>query len=475
MNKRLRADFPILSRKINGYPLVYLDSAATSQKPNQVLAAISDYYKKHNANVHRGIHTLSVEATEAYEGARKKVAEFVGVKDTSEIIFVRNATEAINLVAYSWGRLNISKGDEIVVTVAEHHSNFVPWQQLAAEKGAALKIIPVLENGELDLLAFRRAITSKTKLVTFFHVSNVLGTINDVRYLTSIIHNLSPQAKILVDGAQAVPHMKVDITKLGCDFYVFTGHKMLGPTGIGVLWGKRKLLDSMPPFMFGGEMISKVSVEKSTWSQLPWKFEAGTPNIAGVIGLGAAVDYLTKVGMDNVRKHEIELVDYAILELSKIPEVQIYGPLPNRHSEPLICHSGLDPESRSRNSSASLRASKFGMTRKGPFANARDDSTRAGVVSFNVGKIHAHDVASILDSVGVAIRSGHHCAQPLMDFLKVPSVARASFYLYNTKEDVDRLVVGLRKVRQVFRLAGTRVTGKNKKISARQPDNLMSG
>lgn len=409
MNKRLRADFPILSRKINGYPVVYLDSAATSQKPNQVLAAMDDYYRNQNANVHRGIHTLSVEATEMYESAREKVAEFVGVKDPAEIIFVRNATEAINLVAYSWGRSNIKKSDEIVITVAEHHSNFVPWQQLAAEKGAALKIIPVLENGELDLKTFKKVLTKKTKLVTFFHVSNVLGTINDVRRLSLVVRRFAPQAKVLVDGSQAVPHMKVDISKLGCDFYVFTGHKMLGPTGIGVLWGKRELLDSMPPYMFGGEMISKVSEQISTWNDLPWKFEAGTPNIAGAIGLGAAVDYLTKVGMDNVRKHEIELVDYAILELSKIPEVKIFGP-----------ESGKN---------------------------------RGGVVSFNLEKIHAHDVASILDSVGVAIRSGHHCAQPLMDFLEVPSVARASFYIYNTKSEIDRLVAGVKKVKETFKIS----------------------
>jgi len=406
--KKLRADFPILSRKVNGRSLVYLDSAATSQKPKQVIESISNYYKNNNANVHRGIHTLSVEATEMYEAARRKVADFVGVNDAAEIVFVRNATEALNLIAYSWGRLNISKGDEIVVTVAEHHSNFVPWQQLAIENGAILKIVPILDDGSLDEEAFKKAITKKTKLVSFFHVSNVLGTINDVRRLSTIVHRQSSKAIVVIDGAQAVPHMPVDIGKIGCDFYVFTGHKILGPTGIGVLWGKRELLEVMPPFMFGGEMISKVSLNKSTWNELPWKFEAGTPDIAGAVGLGAAVDCLNKIGMENVRKHEIELVDYAIKRLSKVDDVTIYGP--------------------------------------------KDVKKRGGVVAFNVGQVHAHDVASILDEQGIAIRSGHHCAQPLVDFLGIKSAARASFYVYSTKEDVDRLVEGVLKVKEVFKV-----------------------
>ncbi len=405
---RIGKDFPILDRKVNGNPLVYLDNAATSQKPKQVMAAMDDYYRVHNANVHRGIHTLSVEATEAYEESRAKVAKFVGVKDSSEIIFTRNATEAINLVAYSWGRLNISKGDEIVLTVAEHHSNFVVWQQLVIENGAVLKVVPVDENGELDLTAFRKALTKKTKLVTFFHVSNVLGTINDVHGLSTIVHRESPKAKILVDGAQAVPHMPVNISKLGCDFYVFTGHKMLGPTGIGVLWGRREILEEMPPFLFGGEMISKVSLIKSTWNELPWKFEAGTPNIAGAIGLGAAVDYLLGIGMENVRDHEIDLVEYAINRLSGIQDVRLFGP--------------------------------------------KDPRKRGGVISFNVGNVHAHDVASILDEEGIAIRSGHHCAQPLMGFLGIESAARASFYIYNTKEEVDRLVEGILRVKETFKI-----------------------
>jgi len=434
--KKIKADFPIFSRRINGppageagKPLIYLDNAATSQKPKQVLAAMDAYYEKHNANVHRGIHTLSLEATEAYEAARARVAKFVGVKDSAEIIFTRNATEALNLVAYAWGRVNIGKGDEIVTTIMEHHSNFVPWQQLALENGAVLKVVPVDENGELDQVAFKKALTNKTKLVTFTHVSNVLGTINDVYRLSEIVHRENPKTKILVDGAQAVPHMKVDIDALGADFYVFTGHKMLGPMGIGVLWGKREILEEMPPFLFGGEMISKVTLEKTTWNELPWKFEAGTPNVGGAIGLAAACDYLDGIGMENVRKHEIELTKYAIEKLSKIPSVVVFGP--------------------------------------------KDATKRGGVVSFNVfagpavalralaGRpvsslvIHAHDVASILDSEGIAIRSGHHCAEPLMDFLGIFSVARASFYIYNDKSDVDRLVMGIEKVKDIFKMSNT--------------------
>ncbi len=404
----VRRDFPILTRKINGKPLVYLDNAATSQKPKAVLDMISHYYAKHNANVHRGVHTLSVEATEEYELARKVIGNFVGVNDLGEIIFVKNATEALNLIAYSWGRVNISKNDEIVVTVAEHHSNFVVWQQLARENGAVLKVVPVDDNGQVDLVAFKEAITSKTKLVSFFHVSNVLGTINDVNRLSLIVHRKVPKAIVVVDGAQAVPHMRVDISKIGCDFYVFTGHKMLGPTGIGVLWGKRELLESMPPFLFGGDMISKVTLGDTSWNELPWKFEAGTPDAAAAVGLMAAVEYLDKIGMDRVREHEIELTRYALKKLSEIPEVEIYG--------------GLD-------------------VRK-----------RGGVIAFNVGRVHAHDVASILDEDGIAIRSGHHCAQPLMSFLGIESAARVSFYIYNTKEEIQRFIDGIQKVVEVFRL-----------------------
>lgn len=431
---KIRQDFPILSRKVNGKLLAYLDNAATSQKPRQVIEAIADYYRRSNANVHRGIHTLSVEATEMMENARKKVAKFVGIADSAEIIFVRNATEGINLVAYSWGRLNVGKNDEIVLTVAEHHSNFVVWQQLAIENGAVLKIVPIDENGEIDELAFGKALTKRTKLVTFFHVSNVLGTINDVYSLRSTVHRLAPKAKILIDGAQAVPHMPVDIDSIGADFYVFTGHKMLGPTGIGVLWAKRELLEQMPPFLFGGEMISKVSFDRTTWNELPWKFEAGTPNIAGVVGLGAAVEYLEKVGMSDVRKHEVELTEYAFERLSKISEVTIYGPMDaERRGGVISFNVGSSPQGRTITSSSR----ESGVSRR-----SREVS------------IHAHDVASILDSEGIAIRSGHHCAQPLMEFLGISSAARASFYIYNTKEELDRLVAGVEKVKQVFGLVG---------------------
>lgn len=417
---KIKKDFEILNKKVNGKPLVYLDNAATSQKPKQVLEIMDEYYDKHNANVHRGIHSLSVEATQAYEAARARVAKFVGVKDPAEIIFTRNATEALNLVAYAWGRVNISKGDEIVTTIMEHHSNFVPWQQLAAENGAILKVVPIRQaqglrpvdkNGELDEAAFAKALTKKTKLVAMTHVSNVLGTINDVKRLSLVVRSLAPTAKLLVDGAQAVPHMKVDIDALGVDFYVFTGHKMLGPMGIGVLWGRREILESMPPFLFGGEMISKVTLEKTTWNELPWKFEAGTPNVGGAIGLAAACDYLDGIGMENVRNHEIELAKYAMEKLAKIPGVVVFGP--------------------------------------------KEPAKRGGVISFNVGPVHAHDVASILDSEGVAIRSGNHCAEPLVDFLGVSSMARASFYIYNDKSDVDRLVKGVLKVKKTFKMSNT--------------------
>lgn len=420
----IRRDFSILNRKVNGKQIAYLDSAATSQKPKQVVDAIENYYQKSNANIHRGIHTLSVEATEAYEAARKKVADFVGVKDSAEIVFVRSTTEAINLIAYSWGRLNIDKGDEIVVTIAEHHSNFVPWQQLAAENGALLKVVPIRqaqgkpidENGEVDLVAFKKSLTKRTKLVTFFHVSNVLGTINDVNRLSLIVHRLAPKAKILIDGAQAVPHMPVDIAKIGCDFYAFSGHKMLGPTGIGVLWARREILEQMPPFQFGGEMISKVTLEKTTWNDLPWKFEAGTPNIEGAIGLGAAVDYLSKIGMENVRKHEEELTKCALRELSSVDGMRILGP--------------------------------------------KEAEKRCGVIAFNLYQgdpstssgqgIPPHDIASILDSEGVEIRSGNNCVEPLLMFLGTGPVARASFYIYNTVDEIERLIDGINKVKEVF-------------------------
>lgn len=432
---KIRKQFPILNRKVNGKTLVYFDNAATSQKPLPVLAAMQNYYLQKNANIHRGIHQLSVEATQAYEQSRKKIAEFVGVDDSSEIIFTKNATEAINLVAYSWGRINIGKGDEIVLTIAEHHSNFVPWQQLALENGAVLKVVPVDEKGELEIKAFENAITKKTKLVTFCHVSNVLGTINPVRELITMIRGLTPKVSILVDGAQAVPHMKVDIDSLGCDFYVFTGHKMMGPTGIGVLWGGRQLLEVMPPFLFGGDMISKVTLGKTTWNQLPWKFEAGTPNIEAAIGLGAACDFLEKIGMDNVRKHEMELTDYALKKLSELVGVTVYGPTYSQKRGGVISFNMVSSLSHL----ADRTVNNF---------YSSSEAKRNREVTF----IHPHDVASIFDEQGIAIRSGHHCAQPLMDFYGVDSMCRASFNIYNTKEEIDRMMVAVKKVKETFKI-----------------------
>jgi len=412
--EKVRKDFPILSREVHGKPLVYFDNAATSQKPTQVIDAISDYYKNHNANVHRSVHKLSEEATEAYEGARKKVADFVNAGDSRQIVFVRNATEAINLVAYSWGRKNIKSGDEILLTEMEHHSNLVPWQILANEVGAKLKFIPIDEDGKLENWRIRELIGKKTKLVAFTHVSNVLGTINPVKQIISDIRNLRSDIKILIDGSQAVPHIPVSIQNINPDFYVFTGHKMLGPTGIGVLYAKGELLEEMEPFLAGGEMIMKVSFEKSSWNYVPWKFEAGTPDVAGAVGLGAAALYLSALGMKNVREHEKELTVYALEKLSGVKNLKIYGPT--------------------------------------------DQEKRGGVVSLNVvdkkGKvaIHPHDLASILDGEGIAVRSGHHCAQPLMKVLGIPAAARASFYIYNTKEEIDKLVPAIEKAKKLFKI-----------------------
>lgn len=418
--ERIRADFPILGRDIRGKPLIYFDNAATSQKPIQVIEAISDYYKRYNANVHRGVHKLSEEATEAFEAARKRVADFVNAGDSRQIVFTRNATEAINLVAYSWGRENIKKGDEILLTQMEHHSNLVPWQQLAKEVGAKLKFISVNEQGELKVQnsELRNYVTPRTKLVTLTHVSNVLGTINPVKEIIKRISELSTKnsnlrPKVLIDGAQAVPHMPVSIQNINADFYVFTGHKMLGPTGIGVLYAKKELLEEMEPFLAGGDMILEVDWETSNWNYLPWKFEAGTPDVAGAIGLGAAVDYLTSFGMKNVRDHERELTAYAMGKLSSTPGVEVYG--------------------------------------------SKDVERRAGVISFNIvrnGKlaIHPHDLASILDAEGIATRSGHHCAQPLMRVLGIPAAARVSFHIYNTKEEVDKLIPAIEKAKEIFQI-----------------------
>ncbi len=403
----IKKDFPILSREINGQRLVYLDSAATSQKPQVVIDTIAAYYQTINANVHRGVYTLSEEATAAYESARKKVADFVSAKK-EEIVFVRNATEAINLVAYAWGRANINKGDEIVITEMEHHSNIVPWQILSVEKDAKLVIWPVEDDGTLNLENLENLITPQTKFVALSHVSNVLGTINDIEGIIKKIKGINPQIVVIVDGAQAVPHLKVNVNHLGADFYVFTGHKMLGPMGLGILWGRQEILDNMQPFLGGGEMIREVTWAKTTYNDLPWKFEAGTPNVEGAIGLGAAIDYLNQVGMDEIRDHEKKLIKYAMDKLSGDDQIKIYGPT--------------------------------------------DIEKKAGVISFNLEKVHAHDLAAVADSLGIAIRSGHHCAQPLIKSLGEQASARASFYLYNTEGDVDALIAAITKAKEVFKV-----------------------
>ncbi len=412
---KIRADFPILKRKVYDHDLVYFDNAATSQKPNQVIDAEADYYKTSNANVHRGVHKLSEEATEQYEAARKTVADFINGGDKRQIVFTRNATESINLVAYSWGRANLKSGDEILLTEMEHHSNLVPWQILAKEVGAKLRFIPIDQSGELKIKnnELRKYVSDKTKLVALTHVSNVLGTINPVKEIIEQIKSINPEIKVLIDGAQAVPHLSVSVQTLGCDFYCFTGHKMLGPTGIGVLWAKKELQESMPPFLGGGDMILEVDLEKSSYNYIPWKFEAGTPNVAGAIGLAAACDYLAKIGMKRVREHEQELTEYALEKLKTVKNLQVYG-----------------PEKLER---------------------------RSGVISFNIVKdgevvIHPHDLASILDLEGIAVRSGHHCAQPLMKILNIPAAARISFHIYNTKEEIDKLLPAIEKAKKTFRI-----------------------
>ena len=412
--QKIRADFPILEREIHGKPLVYLDNAATSQKPRQVIKAISDYYEQYNANVHRGVHKLTEEATQAYEAARKKVANFVNAGDARQIIFTRNATEAINLVAYAWGRKNIKKGDEILLTEMEHHSNLVPWQVLAKEVGAKLKFIGINFKGELEVGGLEKLVSEKTKLVAIAHVSNVLGTINPVKQITEMAKNLSPNTKILIDGAQAVPHLPVFIQNINPDFYAFTGHKMLGPTGIGVLYAKKELLEEMDPFLTGGDMVLRVNRDKATWNYIPWKFEAGTPDIAGAIGLGAAVDYLSSIGMKNVREHEKELTNYTLGELSKVKNLSIYG--------------------------------------------SRDENKGIGVIPFNIVDqmrkvaIDPHDLVSILDLEGVEVRSGRLCAEPLLRRLGAESAARISFQVYNTKDEVDKLIDAIEKAKKIFKL-----------------------
>lgn len=401
--KSIREQFPILNQEVNGHPLVYLDSTATAQKPISVIEAVNNYYRENNSNVHRGVHTLGTRATDQYEGAREKVRRFINAKSSAEVIFNRGTTSALNIIAQSYGRANVSAGDEIVLTEMEHHSNLIPWQQVAKVTGAKLKFIPLQADGTIRLADVRETVTNRTKIVAIAHVSNVLGTVNPIKEIAEIAHEHG--AVIVVDGAQGAPHMKVDVQALNCDFYVFSGHKMCAPTGIGVLYGKRKLLEEMEPVEFGGEMIDFVNLYDSTWKELPWKFEGGTPIIAGAIGLGAAIDFLNDVGLDNITKHETKLVSYTLETLKEMEDVTVYGP---------------------------------------------DSEERAAVITFNIGDVHPHDTATVLDAQGIAVRAGHHCAQPLMKWLNVTATARASFYLYNTVEEVDALAQGLIKVREYF-------------------------
>jgi cysteine desulfurase/selenocysteine lyase len=402
---KIRADFPILRRKIGGKPLVYLDNAATSQKPKAVIDAIDRYYHEYNSNVHRGIHRLSEEATVAFEQSREEFARFIGAKAAKEIIFVRNATEALNLVALTWARANLKSGDRILLTEMEHHSNIVPWQMLAKEKGLRIDYVEIRDDGILNRENFEQLIKESPKVVSLAHVSNALGTINPVRQMAQEAHKVG--ATVIVDAAQSVPHMPVDVADLECDFLAASGHKMLAPTGIGMLYGRQDLLDHMEPLMGGGEMIKEVHLQDARWNDLPWKFEAGTPNIEGVIGLGAAVGYLTKLGMQNVREHEKDITRYAIERLAGVKGLVLYG--------------------------------------------TREIEKRGAAISFNLGGIHAHDLATVLDTQGIAIRSGQHCAQPLMERLKVPATSRASFYIYNTRREVDILVRALEKARKMFK------------------------
>lgn len=419
---KIKNDFPIF----RFYPnLTYLDSAAMSLKPQMVIEAVGRYYNQYSANVFRGIYKLSEKATEEYEKVREKVARFINANEAKEVIFVRNTTEAINLIAYAWGRLNIEKGDEIVTTIMEHHSNFVPWQQLAFEIGADFKIIDIDDEGSLSLTLdkfkiqnsnlktiknlklLENIITKRTKILALTYVSNVLGTINPVKEIIKLAKKINPKIITVVDAAQAVPHLKVDVKDLNCDFLAFSGQKILGPTGAGVLWGRRRLLELMPPFLFGGEMIREVYLNKTIFAQVPHKFEAGTPHIAGVFGLGAAIDYLDKIGMEKIYQHEKNLIQYALSKLDQIKEVTIYGP--------------------------------------------KDINNRVGVISFNIKKVHPHDVAAILDEENICVRSGHHCAMPLHTRLKINASVRASFYLYNDKEDVNKLINGLLRVKKLFK------------------------
>lgn len=399
--KAIREQFPILNQEVNGHPFVYLDSSATSQKPIQVIEAVDTYYRTYNSNVHRGVHTLGTQATTAYEGAREKVRRFIHASSSAEIIFTRGTTTAINTIATSYARTNLQAGDEIIITPMEHHSNIIPWQQAAKATGATLKYIPLQEDGTIRLEDVREMISEQTKIVAMTHVSNVLGTINPIKEVAAIAHDHG--AIMVVDGAQGAPHMKVDVQELDCDFYAFSGHKMCAPTGIGVLYGKKELLENMEPVEFGGEMIDFVNLYDSTWKELPWKFEGGTPIIAGAIGLGAAIDFIEAIGMDAISKHEEKLATYAYEKMQAMDGITIYGP---KH--------------------------------------------RAALITFNLDGVHPHDTATVLDADGIAVRAGHHCAQPLMRWLDVTATARASLYLYNTEEDVDRLVDGLKKTKEYF-------------------------
>jgi len=398
----IRKDFPILAQQVHGKPLIYLDNAATSQKPKCVIEALTHFYQMDNANIHRGVHQLSERSTQSYEAARSKVQRFLNAANTREIIFVRGATEGINLVAQTYGRTHVSAGDEIVISAMEHHSNIVPWQMLCEEKGAVLRVIPINDRGEVEFDQFEKLLNHRTRLVAVSHVSNALGTINPVRAIINTAHSWN--VPVLIDGAQAVPHMKVDVRDLDCDFYVFSGHKVFGPTGIGVLYGKEQLLEEMPPWQGGGDMIRSVTFEKTTYNELPYTFEAGTPDIAGVIGLGAAIDYLDQIGMDAVAAHEHDLLEYGTRALENISGLRLIG-------------------------------------------TARE---KAGVLSFVIDGVHPHDAGTILDREGVAVRTGHHCAQPVMERFGVSATTRASLAFYNTREDIDGLVAGIQKVKEVF-------------------------
>ncbi|MEC0247817.1 cysteine desulfurase [Paenibacillus chitinolyticus] len=398
----IRELFPILNQEVNGHPLVYLDSSATSQKPVQVIEALKKYYEWDNSNVHRGVHTLGSRATDAYEGARAKVVRFINARSEQEIIFTRGTTTAINLVASSYARSICGEGDEIVITPMEHHSNLIPWQQVAKATGATLKYIPLQADGSIALEDVETTITDRTKFVSVVHLSNVLGVLNPVKAIAEIAHRHG--AKMLVDGAQSAPHLKVDVQDLDCDFFAFSGHKMCGPTGIGVLYGKKELLEAMEPIEFGGEMIDHVDLYDSTWKELPWKFEGGTPIIAGAVGLGAAIDFLEEIGLDAIADHDASLTAYALERMLEVEGLNVYGPRTNR----------------------------------------------VGLVTFNLGDVHPHDVATVLDAEGIAVRAGHHCCQPLMRWLEQSATARASFYLYNTEDDIDRLVQGLLKTKEYF-------------------------